>query len=98
MEQIFTYIRPDGYIERITSENCYLDLNSVPNCKGDLPLETYEAEHIKRFSIWDEYDAFGNLSDARIEQRSIQCNVSRYWVTETLESIQRAIPSNRNVR
>ena len=98
---IFTYIRPDGYIERITSENCVLTLNSPPAHRGDLPTKMYQAEQIKRFSIWDEYDNLGNLSDVRLDERRCVCNYhvfgmpkhkrvfkGKWQVTETSDSFE----------
>lgn len=72
--EMLTYIRKDGYIERITSEDCILSLNDPPEHPGQLPVKDFKSEHIKRYSIWDEYDALDNICNVRLEQRRIQCN------------------------
>ena len=73
-KKIFTYIRRDGYIERITAEQCNLILNGPPTAKGNLPKLSFDAEHIKSYSIWDEYDVFGNLTNVKEGQRRVVCN------------------------
>lgn len=73
-KRIFTYIRRDGYIERITAEDCVLNLNIPPTHKGNVTQQPFEASRIRRYSIWDEYDALGNLVNASLDERRTVAN------------------------